>query len=50
MVSVLFLEFSSEDNDNVEVNSNYADSMEEEDFKLTARTLVTMQVGHVLYL
>ncbi|XP_014024223.2 myomegalin isoform X3 [Salmo salar] len=38
-----FEEFSSEDNDNVEVNSNYADSMEEEDFKLTARTLVTMQ-------
>nr|XP_029542650.1 myomegalin-like isoform X4 [Oncorhynchus nerka] len=38
-----FEEFSSEDNDNVEVNSNYADSKEEEDFKLTARTLATMQ-------
>ncbi|XP_071005980.1 myomegalin-like isoform X5 [Oncorhynchus clarkii lewisi] len=38
-----FEEFSSEDNDNVEVNSNYADSMEEEDPKLTARTLATMQ-------
>ncbi|XP_031689567.1 myomegalin isoform X3 [Oncorhynchus kisutch] len=38
-----FEEFSSEDNDNVEVNSNYADSKEEEDSKLTARTLATMQ-------
>ncbi|XP_042177540.1 myomegalin isoform X4 [Oncorhynchus tshawytscha] len=38
-----FEEFSSEDNNNVEVNSNYADSMEEEDSKLTARTLATMQ-------
>ncbi|XP_071260742.1 myomegalin-like isoform X2 [Salvelinus alpinus] len=38
-----FEEFSSEDNDNVEVNSNYAESMEEEDSKLTARTLATMQ-------
>nr|XP_046209308.1 myomegalin-like isoform X4 [Oncorhynchus gorbuscha] len=40
---VLFLEFSSEDNDNVEVNSNYADCKEEEDSKLAARTLATMQ-------
>uniref|UniRef100_A0A4W5RHN8 Si:ch211-242b18.1 n=1 Tax=Hucho hucho TaxID=62062 RepID=A0A4W5RHN8_9TELE len=40
---VLFLEFSSEDNDNVDVNSNYADSMEEEDSKLTAQTLAAMQ-------
>ncbi|XP_038855650.1 myomegalin-like [Salvelinus namaycush] len=38
-----FEEFSSEDSDNVEVNSNYAESMEEEDSKLTARTLATMQ-------
>ncbi|XP_041705216.2 myomegalin isoform X1 [Coregonus clupeaformis] len=38
-----FGEFSSEDDYDEDLNSNYADSMEKEDSKLTARTLATMQ-------